>query len=58
MYAIRSYYEIWIHTRGIDAATLERFHFRPVADPGEAIEALLWRFGNGARWAVVPDGPP
>jgi len=49
--------EIWIHTHGIDAETLRRFHFRPVLDLGAAVEELLWRFGNDARWAVVPDGP-
>jgi hypothetical protein len=49
--------EVWIHTHGIDAETLKRFHFHPVADLGEAIHELLWRFGNDARWAIVPDGP-
>ncbi len=49
--------EVWVHTRGIDAATLKRFHFEPVAQLGEAISALLERFGNEARWAIVPDGP-
>jgi len=49
--------DVWIHTRGIDAETLRRFHFHPVADLGEAIHELLWRFGDGARWAIVPDGP-
>jgi len=49
--------EVWIHTRGIDADTLRRFHFQPVADLSQAIHELLWRFGDGARWAIVPDGP-
>lgn len=49
--------EVWIHTKGIDATTLERFHFKPVPDMSEAIEQLLWRFGQQARWAIVPDGP-
>lgn len=49
--------EIWVHTQGIDAETLRRFHFRPVADLSEAIAELLGRFGEGARWAIVPDGP-
>jgi nickel-dependent lactate racemase len=49
--------EVWIHTHGIDAETLKRFHFQPVSDLGEAIHELLWRFGNDARWAIVPDGP-
>lgn len=49
--------EVWVHTRGIDAATLERFHFQPVADPDAAIHSLLERFGENARWAIVPDGP-
>ncbi len=49
--------EIWVHTTGIDAATLERFHFRPVARINQAIKELLNRFGQNARWAIVPDGP-
>lgn len=49
--------EIWVHTQGIDAETLRRFHFKPVADLSQAIAALLDRFGQEARWAIVPDGP-
>lgn len=49
--------EVWVHTEGIDAATLERFHFKPVVDLDRAIEELLQRFGEDARWAIVPDGP-
>jgi len=49
--------EIWVHTRGIDAATLKRFHFKPVEDLSRAIAELLDRFGRDARWAIVPDGP-
>ncbi len=49
--------EIWVHTQGIDPETLKRFHFRPVANLSEAITELLERFGEDARWAIVPDGP-
>ena len=49
--------EIWVHTQGIDAETLARFHFKPVANMTEAIAELLDRFGPEARWAIVPDGP-
>lgn len=49
--------EIWVHTKGIDAATLTRYHFQPVADISAAIGRLLERFGEDARWAIVPDGP-
>lgn len=49
--------EIWVHTQGIDADTLRRLHFRPVKNISEAIAELLDRFGQGARWAIVPDGP-
>ncbi len=49
--------EIWVHTSGIDPATLMRFHFQPVADLNQAIHQLLDRFGHSARWAIVPDGP-
>lgn len=49
--------EIWVHTQGIDADTLKRFHFRPVAHLNRAITELLDRFGQAARWAIVPDGP-
>ncbi|WP_020677764.1 nickel-dependent lactate racemase [Geopsychrobacter electrodiphilus] len=49
--------EIWVHTKGIDDETLKRFHFRPVADINQAISELLERFGQDARWAIVPDGP-
>ncbi len=49
--------EIWVHTSGIDAETLKRFHFRPVAQLSQAVSELLDRFGQQARWAIVPDGP-
>ncbi len=49
--------EIWVHTKGIDAATLKRFHFKPVPQINQAITELLVRFGRNARWAIVPDGP-
>jgi nickel-dependent lactate racemase len=49
--------EIWVHTGGIDAETLKRFHFHPVARINDAIAQLLERFGQDARWAIVPDGP-
>jgi nickel-dependent lactate racemase len=49
--------EVWIHTHGIDAETLRRFHFHPVADLNDAVAELLRRFGPDARWAIVPDGP-
>ncbi len=49
--------EIWVHTKGIDAETLKRFHFKPAADINRAINQLLERFGQDARWAIVPDGP-
>ncbi len=48
---------VWIYTEGFTPEELRRFHFRPVADVGEGIQALLQRHGPGARWAVVPDGP-
>ncbi|MHB8767095.1 MAG: nickel-dependent lactate racemase family protein, partial [Deferrisomatales bacterium] len=47
---------VWIHTEGFTPAELERFHFRPVADVGAGIRALLDRHGPAARWAVIPDG--
>lgn len=49
--------EVWVYTHGIDAETLRRFHFQPVANLNAAIEELLQRFGREARWAIVPDGP-
>ena len=49
--------EIWVYTTGIDAATLKRFHFRPVPHLEHAIFELLDKFGRDARWAIVPDGP-
>jgi nickel-dependent lactate racemase len=49
--------EVWIHTHGIDAETLRRFHFNPVTDLNDAVAELLRRFGPDARWAIVPDGP-
>ncbi len=49
--------EVWVYTQGIAAETLERFHFQPVAELNTAIEQLLQRFGQDARWAIVPDGP-
>jgi nickel-dependent lactate racemase len=49
--------EVWVYTHGIDAETLERFHFKPVSELNAAIDELLQRFGHDARWAVVPDGP-
>jgi len=49
--------EVWIHTHGIDAETLRRLHFHPVADLTAAVAELIGRFGPDARWAIVPDGP-
>lgn len=49
--------EIWVHTQGIDDETLKRFHFQPAPKISDAISLLLDRFGQDARWAVVPDGP-
>ncbi len=49
--------ELWVYTKGIDAETLKRFHFHPVAQINQAITQLLDRFGQNARWAIVPDGP-
>jgi len=49
--------EVWVYTHGIADETLERFHFSPVNDISRSIEQLLWRFGQDARWAIVPDGP-
>ncbi|MFO7765356.1 MAG: nickel-dependent lactate racemase [Pelovirga sp.] len=49
--------EIWIHTDGISADTLRRFHFHPVTDISLAVRELLERFGTDARWAIIPDGP-
>lgn len=49
--------EIWVYTKGIDADTLKRFHFKPVEKISVAIAELLEKFGQDARWAIVPDGP-
>ncbi len=56
-YQVMTKKEVWLHTDGITADTLRRFHFHPVADISQAVEQLLERFGNDARWAIVPDGP-
>jgi len=56
-YQVRLKNEIWLHTDGIDAETLEKFHFQPVDQLETAIEQLLERFGPDAHWAIVPDGP-
>ncbi len=49
--------EIWVYTQGIDAETLKKCHFKPVFNISESIAKLLERFGQHARWAIVPDGP-
>ncbi len=56
-YQVRIKNEIWIHTDGIDSATLQQFHFQPVTDMENALAQLLDRFGQDARWAIIPDGP-
>jgi len=56
-YQVMTKQEIWLHTGGIAADTLRRFHFHPVADMSQAVQQLLERFGHDARWAIVPDGP-
>jgi nickel-dependent lactate racemase len=56
-YQVRLKNEIWLHTDGIDAETLRKFHFHPVKQLETAIEQLLDRFGQDAHWAIVPDGP-
>ena len=49
--------EIWVYTHGIDADTLQQYHFKPVRNMARAIAELLARYGPDARWAIVPDGP-
>ena len=56
-YQVRLKNEIWLYSDGIEAATLEKYHFQPVKSLESAIEELLQRFGHDARWAIVPDGP-
>ncbi len=56
-YQVMTKKEVWLHTDGIAAETLRRFHFHPVADMTFAVRQLLERFGNHARWAIIPDGP-
>jgi nickel-dependent lactate racemase len=56
-YQVMTKKEVWLHSGGIAADTLRRFHFHPVTDISQAVEQLLERFGNDARWAIVPDGP-
>lgn len=56
-YQVRLKNEIWLYTDGIEAATLEKYHFQAVNSLESAIEELLQRFGRDARWAIVPDGP-
>ncbi len=48
---------VWVHTDGIPADELERYHLRPAPDLAATVRALLDRHGPAARWAVVPDGP-
>jgi lactate racemase len=42
---------------GLDAATLRRAHLRPCPDIGAAVRERLAKIGNGARVAVLLQGP-
>jgi nickel-dependent lactate racemase len=47
----------WLYTTGLPREKVERYHFKPVESIERAVAELLARFGQEARWAVVPDGP-
>ncbi len=57
MYQILIKNPTWIYTDGVDYKTLEKLYFKPVDNIEKAINELLKKFGDKARWAVVPDGP-
>ncbi|MBN2231435.1 MAG: nickel-dependent lactate racemase [Deltaproteobacteria bacterium] len=56
-YQVRLKHPIWLHTDGIPAADVARYHLKPVASMPAAVDELLAIHGPDARWAVVPDGP-
>lgn len=57
IYQVMMKKDIWIYTQGIDAHTLSQYHFHPVDNIDKALDKLLSKFGQEAKWAIVPDGP-
>ena len=50
-------HNVWVYSEGIEAAELERYHFRPLPDMAAGVRGMIAKHGPDARWAVVPDGP-
>jgi nickel-dependent lactate racemase len=49
--------DVWIYTEGLSREEIIRYHMHPVDSLEGCIRKLLRKHGEGARWAVVPDGP-
>jgi nickel-dependent lactate racemase len=56
-YQVMIDHPVWLKADGVAPQDLERYHFRPVKDIGQAISELLAKLGPDAHWAAVPDGP-
>lgn len=56
-YQVMLKHEILIYSDGISDADLKKYHFKPIHSVEKAIDDLLERFGENAKWAVIPDGP-
>ena len=57
MYQILIKNPTWIYTDGVEHEKLKKLYFKPIENIENAIEELLKKFGENARWAVIPDGP-
>ena len=56
-YQVMLKHEILIYSDGISDADLKKYRFKPIHSVEKAIDGLLERFGENAKWAVIPDGP-
>ncbi|MBN2705721.1 MAG: nickel-dependent lactate racemase [Deltaproteobacteria bacterium] len=56
-YQVMLEHPLWLYSQGLDRETIARYHFRALTSIPEAVGELLQKYGQEARWAVVPDGP-
>jgi nickel-dependent lactate racemase len=49
--------DVGLYSGGLSESQIEQAHLRPVADPGQAVEAALAEGPPGSRLCVLPFGP-
>ncbi len=57
IYQIIIKHPTYIYTDGVPEEKLKKYHFKPIKNIEQTIKEFLEKFGQKARWVVVPDGP-